>query len=318
MKMNKEIYGYYSSIETKDINWLWYPYIPYGKITLIEGDPGEGKSTFALNIAALLTKGENIPDGYLVPNPELVIYQCSEDDLSDTVKPRLISAQADCSKVVYIINDDNALTLENKRIEDTIKSTKSKLFILDPIQSFLPQESDMFSMGRMRSILGKLSVTAAKYNCAMLLIGHMNKSNSGKNLYRGMGSIDIAAIARSVLMIQKDESDPTIRYMYQIKSSLAPIGSTIAFNFDKSHGFKCIGAAKNDAKFNLNSYNYGKKGAASDLLVSLLSEGAMPSQEIIRFMYDSGCGKRTLYDLKKELNIVSFKENKAWFWKLPN
>lgn len=112
--MIEQEYDYYSEVEETEVEWLWYPYIPYGKITLLQGDPGEGKSTFIINIAALLTKGEDMPDGYPVPMPQTVIYQCSEDNVSDTVKPRLISAGADCGRVAYIVDDDGTLPLMMK------------------------------------------------------------------------------------------------------------------------------------------------------------------------------------------------------------
>ena len=87
-------YEYYSSVIQRKVEWLWYPYIPYGKLTIVQGDPGEGKSTFMLNVAALLTTGRNMPDGFPVQYAENVVYQTGEDNLSDTVKPRLLLAVA--------------------------------------------------------------------------------------------------------------------------------------------------------------------------------------------------------------------------------
>ena len=92
-------YEYFSSVKQRRIEWLWYPYIPYGKLTILQGAPGEGQSTFILNIAALLTKGKNMPDGFKVSEPQDVVYQTAEDNLSDTVKPRLVAAGADCSRI---------------------------------------------------------------------------------------------------------------------------------------------------------------------------------------------------------------------------
>ena len=104
MKNDDFQYEYFSSVNQRKVEWLWYPYIPYGKITILQGDPGEGKSTFMLNIAALLTRGKAMPDGYPVPRPQQVVYQTAEDNIADTVKPRLIAADADCNKVSYIID----------------------------------------------------------------------------------------------------------------------------------------------------------------------------------------------------------------------
>lgn len=84
-------YDYYSSVTPQEVEWLWYPYIPYGKITLLQGDPGEGKSTFVINLIAVLTRGGILPDGAEAVTPNTVIYQCAEDDIEDTVKPRLLT-----------------------------------------------------------------------------------------------------------------------------------------------------------------------------------------------------------------------------------
>lgn len=215
--MESAVCEYYSNITPKSVDWFWYPYIPYGKLTLIQGDPGEGKSTFVLNLAALLSQGRPMPDGSIIPEPGVAIYQCAEDGVADTIKPRLEQAGADCKKVAYIIDDDIALTLEDGRIESALYETGAKLFIIDPIQAFIPPDSDMQNAAKMRAVLRKLAKTAEKYQCAVILVGHMNKGSGTKSLYRGLGSIDIAAIARSILMISRDEQRPSLRYMYPIK-----------------------------------------------------------------------------------------------------
>lgn len=316
---SKTIYSYYSNIKKKEIDWLWYPYIPYGKLTLLQGDPGEGKSTFMLQVAALLTKGSPLPDGYSVPEPVNVVYQCSEDDVADTIKPRLMSAGADCSKVAYIIDDDGSLNLEDTRIETTIAQTNARLFILDPLQSYLSQDSDMQQMGRMRVILGKLAVIAAKYKCAIVLIGHMNKTSSAKNMYRGLGSIDINAIARSVLMIVRDQYTPQSRYMIQIKSSLAPEGEGVGFRLDKQVGFQWSSDIYQESMETEPEHaSNEKRSTYSDVLIEMLADGPMPSVELLELFTNLNVSKRTLYTLKKELGIISFRKEGIWYWELPS
>lgn len=313
------IYEYFSSIKQKKVEWLWYPYIPYGKITLLQGAPGEGKSTFILNIAALLTRGAPMPDGFQVSRPQSVIYQCAEDNVADTVKPRLISANADCEKVAYIVDDSGRLTLEDDRIEKAIIQTKARLFILDPLQAFLSQDGDMQSASRMRSILGKLSMLAAKYNCAIVLIGHMNKGNSGNNIYRSLGSIDITAIARSVLMLRRDCTDSQVRYMTPIKSSLSPEGKTIAFSLGSTEGFRWIGPCDTD-DFESECYHTPKKGKRSDVvdcLIEMLSGQDMFSSEVIAEMSQLGVSRRTVFNAKKEIGVQAYRKESAWYWRLP-
>ena len=309
------MYEYYSEVKDKEIKWLWYPFIPYGKITLVQGDPGEGKSTFILNIAALLTKGEKLPDGTVLSHPINVIYQCPEDDVADTIKPRLIKAGADCSRIAYIIDETGELNIEDSRIEETIIETGARLLILDPLQSFLVNDTDMHSAGRMRAVLGKLALIAERHECAVVLIGHMNKGN-GKNLYRGLGSIDIAAIARCVIMVSRDEDHPERRYAVVIKNNLAPEGGTIGFRFDNENRLRWT--KENIEISNIGGYlPFNKSSQVKAHLIDILSEGPVYSAEIMDMFMMDGVSSRTVYSVKKELKIVSFKEEGKWYWKLP-
>lgn len=310
-------YEYFSSVTQRKVEWLWYPYIPYGKITVIQGDPGEGKSTFILNIAALLTKGKAMPDGFRISRAQKVVYQTAEDNLADTVKPRLLAAGADCDQIAYIIDDDSTLTLEDSRIEEIIRHTGARLFILDPLQAYLPQGSDMFSAGRMRQQLKRLADIAAKYKCAVVIIGHMNKASGEKNLYRGLGSIDIAAIARSVLMITRDRSDSRIRYMFPVKSSLAPEGPAIGFTFENRSGLKWIGVCDMN-KDQAEEYSTGenKWTAATRLIFELLEDGDMRSSDILNKLKIMGISARTAQAAKKKMGVSSYKSDNVWFWHL--
>lgn len=312
-------YEYFSSIKQKKVEWLWYPYIPYGKITLLQGDPGEGKSTFILNVAALLTRGATMPDGFQVAIPQTVVYQCAEDNIADTVKPRLVAADADCGKVAYIVDDSGRLTLEDDRIEKAIIQTEAKLFILDPLQAFLTQDGDMQSAGRMRSILGKLSLLAAKYNCAIVLIGHMNKGNGGNSIYRSLGSIDIAAIARSVLMIRRDGADSQVRYMTPIKSSLSPEGRPIAFSLGGADGFQWIGPCEiEDSDSDCQSApRTGKRTDVVDCLIEMLNGRDVMSSEVLAEMSQLGVSRRTVFNAKKEIGVEAYRKENTWYWRLP-
>lgn len=125
--MEGSVYQYYANVRTEPVEWLWYPYIPLGKLTVLQGDPGEGKSTFALNVVARITTGQPMPDGVPAKGKRVAIYQCAEDGIADTIKPRLQQAGADCERVAYIIDNDIALTLEDGRIETAIKDTHASV-----------------------------------------------------------------------------------------------------------------------------------------------------------------------------------------------
>lgn len=142
--MEGSVYQYYANVRTEPVEWLWYPYIPLGKLTVLQGDPGEGKSTFALNVVARITTGQPMPDGVPAKGKRVAIYQCAEDGIADTIKPRLQQAGADCERVAYIIDNDIALTLEDGRIETAIKDTHASVFIIDPIQAFIPNRDKSY------------------------------------------------------------------------------------------------------------------------------------------------------------------------------
>ena len=132
-------------VEAREVNWLWYPYIPYGKLTIVQGDPGEGKTTFILHLAALLTKGETLPCEETAERrePVNVIYQNAEDSLEDTIKPRLLEAGADCNRVLVIDESIDCLSMTDERLVRAIKETGAKMVVLDPIQAYLGADVDM-------------------------------------------------------------------------------------------------------------------------------------------------------------------------------
>lgn len=306
----------YSNVKARKIDWLWYPYIAFGKITLLQGDPGDGKSTFALQLTALLTTGKKLPDGTRGREPINVIYQCKEDDPADTIKPRLLQAGANCDRVLFLGNGED-LTLDDERLEKSILDSKARLIIFDPIQSFLSEDADMVNAVKMRSIMAQLAKIAQKTNCAILLIGHMNKASGGKELYRLLGSIDLAASARSVLMISRDEDDPDVRYMKQIKNNLGYQGLTITFKFDR-HGFHWGEVIVPDKEL----IEIGKQAApldrAKEAIIALLQNGDCKATEVSEHLELLDISTRTSNRAKKELKIRTYKSGNAWYWHLPN
>ena len=218
-----------SEINAEEVQWLWYPYIPLGKLTIIQGDPGEGKTSFILAVIAALTRGDPLPECERAAEPMNVIYQTAEDGLADTIKPRLESAGADCTRVLVIDEGKRELTLCDARLEEAIRRTAAKLIVLDPLQAYLGSDVDMHRANEVRPVLKRLSVMAERTQCAVILIGHMNKAQGLKSGYRGLGSIDFRASARSVLIVGRLKSGDTLRIVAQDKNSLAPEGAAIAF-----------------------------------------------------------------------------------------
>ena len=163
-----------SEIQSQELSWLWFPFIPYGKLTIVQGDPGDGKTTFILNIAAKLSKGESLGGGMNLTEPLNVIYQSAEDGLADAVKPRLEQARADCEKISVIDKKIKSLSMIDERLEEAVIKTGAKLLILDPIQAYLGGGMDMNRANEARDMTKKLAALAEKYQCAIVLEADWN------------------------------------------------------------------------------------------------------------------------------------------------
>ena len=314
-------------VVSKEVEWLWYPYIPYGKITIIEGDPGEGKTTLVLKLAAALSRGLPLPcDDDKEYEPIHIIYQTAEDGIEDTIKPRLEKAGADCSMIRVIDETDKELSMTDDRLEQAIIETKTRLIILDPIQAYIGATVDMHRANEIRPVLKHLGIIAEKHNCAIILIGHMNKASGSKSTYRGLGSIDIQATARSVLLVARLRDKPNIRIMAHDKSSLAPAGDAIGFEMTEDNGMVCIGPY--DITIDeLLSGNEGRGKKKLDIAENFIKEyfgsnKVIPSNEIMMEAAKRSIKRNTLLSAKKKLGITSDKEKAEdgtiyWTWVMP-
>ena len=307
-----------SEVQSQEIEWLWYPFIPYGKLTIIQGDPGDGKTTMVLNLAAKLSKGEALDENMKVTEPVNVIYQTAEDGLADTVKPRLELAGADCERIIVIDESDKSLSMVDERLEQAIVRTGARLLILDPIQAYLGGGMDMNRANEARDMTKKLGALAEKTKCAIILIGHMNKASGNKAAYRGMGSIDFFAVARSVLLVGRVEGESNTRAVVQIKNNLAAFGHPKAFALSED-GFKWLG----DYEITVDEVLGGitpkanKMEQAKQMLRELAeTQSAVLSNEIFDRANELGISQRTMENAKKELGVQTRKINNAWYWDL--
>lgn len=307
-----------SEIQSQKVEWLWYPFIPYGKLTIVQGDPGDGKTTLILNIAAKLSKGEGLDSEMKLSEPMNVIYQSAEDGLADTVKPRLELAGADCERILVIDEKEKSLSMVDERLEKAIVQTKARMLILDPIQAYLGGGMDMNRANEARDMTKKLGALAEKHKCAIVLIGHMNKAAGNKATYRGMGSIDFFAVARSVLLVGRVEGEPNIKAVIQIKNNLAAFGHPKAFQL-LDEGFSWIGDYEITADEVLGGIvpKANKMEQAKQMIRELaLTSNAVQSNEIFDMADEKGISKRTLENAKRELGVRAKKINNSWYWEL--
>ena len=293
-----------SDVELTPVEWLWKPYLPFGKLSVLQGNPGEGKTYFAMHLAAACTNGKLLPNMERM-EPFNVIYQTAEDGLGDTVKPRLIEAGADLDRVLVIDDSDVQLTLSDERIEKAIVENNAKLVIIDPIQAYLGADVDMNRANEVRPIFMRLGQVAQRTGCAILLIGHLNKAAGMQSLQRGLGSIDIAAAVRSVMFIGKLKHDPTMRILTHEKSSLAPPGASLAFSLGDEGGFRWVGEydiTADEMLSGIEPQRETKTQQAKDLICTLLAGGKQVlSEDIDKAALERGIPGRTVRDAKREL-----------------
>ena len=301
-----------SEVEETVVQWLWYPFIPFGKVTLIQGNPGKGKTWLAMAIAAYCTNGKELPNALPI-EPFNVLYQTAEDGIADTIKPRLAKCGADMTRVRFINEDEKQLSMTDDRIEKAIRQNSVRLMIMDPIQAYLGANVDMNRANEIRPLFRHLSTIAERTGCAIVLIGHLNKSSGSQSDYRSLGSIDIAAAVRSILFVEKveKEKEQDIRVVYQQKDSLAKKENPVAFSLGEE-GLKWLG----EYDISIEDLLMGKAGTkketklekAQKLILELLTKRkVMCLEELEAELLAYGISSRTGRDARKQLeNRLSY------------
>jgi putative DNA primase/helicase len=310
-------------IEPQTVTFLWHPYLPLGKLSLLDGDPGLGKSWIAAALATAGSRGDGLP-GAGAFSPFRTLICTAEDNLSDTLRPRLDQLGADTSLVLL---HESLLDLSQSddfaELEQALEDFQPRLLILDPVVAYLGAKIDTYRANEVRAILAPLGHLAARHGCAILAIRHINKSRGARSLYAGQGSIDFAAAARSVLLAGSSGDDDTERAVVHIKSNLARLGPALAYSVE-DQGFRWNGESPLRASDLLAAEATGEDLSTLDearaFLRSLLASGPVPAADIWSAGREAGLAERTLRRAKQRENITAFRKGYGrggiWHWSL--
>ncbi len=313
-------------VKVRPVKWLWPFLIPKGKITLLQGDPGDGKSTFMLTVAAYMSRGEPLPftDYEDPPEPIKVMYQSTEDDYDDTIIPRFIQAGGNLDNFVFIDESKKHLTFEDPRLLKGIKETGTKLVVLDPLSSYFG-EGNINASNEVRPKFNALIQTARETDCSIVIVNHLNKMSGIGSKYRVPGSIDVVGAVRSILLLARDSEDEDKRYLALLKSNLAPEMGSYILQLG-NNGMDFIGLSEKKADELLRSLDFSpgagrpnnRMQEAKTFLEELLATGCMMlADECMSRLKDNGICASTANSAKRELGIISIRENGKWYWKLP-
>jgi len=316
-----------ANVEPEQVSWLWHPYIAKGKVTLLEGDPGLGKSWLTCAIACAVSHGKGLPNATPFDAGNVLMLS-AEDGLGDTLRPRLDAVGADVRRIFAL---DEPLTFDAAgliRLEAAIIDHTPVLVIIDPLFAFTGGKVDIHRANECRAISAPLAAIAERHGCAMVAVRHLGKSRGGGHaLNAGIGSIDLTAAARSVLLVGRDPDDQQKRAVVQTKNNLAPNGEAIGYKLEGNQFFWTGVSDLTAERILAASSDEGERSTISeavDYLRTALSSGARDSKAIQDEARQAGISEATLRRAKARLKVQARKVGlpgshfQKWVWELSN
>lgn len=316
-------------VKAEEVSWVWHPYMPAGRITMLDGDPGLGKSFLMLAVAAKLTNGELMYDnGH--PKPRNVIYMSAEDS-TGLLKSRFERLHGDATRLCFLpfASDGKLEKCIDLRdidlLEEVITEVNPALIVVDPIQAYIGADVDIHRTNTVRQVMHGLSRLAEKHDAAIVPLRHRTKANQNRSGLSGIGSIDFNAAARSVLLVGADPDNKDERVMIHTKSSYARLGEPQGFSITADEygkpDFKWTGVSKlTEASIDAKEEEPNKLEEAVEFLKVELASGAKESIKVKKAATKAGISDGTLHRAKRKLGITAVCEDTAtstWSWKLP-
>jgi hypothetical protein len=336
----EEIGKLLSSVEPEEVGWLWPSWLALGKLALIDGDPGLGKSAMTLDLTARVSAGKVFPDGAEC-EPAGVVLLSAEDGLADTIRPRLDAAGADVSRILALATvpdedgHDRLLSIPEDMplIEKGIERVGAGLVVVDPLMAFLSGETNSHKDQDVRRALAPLAGLAERTRACVLVVRHLNKAPGNNPLYRGGGSIGIIGAARMAFVVGKDPQDENRRVLASTKNNLAKPPMSLMFKLEEAESgavrVNWLGESELSAHQLLatprEEEHADARSEAVEFLSEVLADGPVPASDIIANAEDAGISEKTLRRAKKLLGVIAYREGEAagkrgagqWLWKLP-
>jgi hypothetical protein len=325
-------------VHSRTSEWLWPGWLPLGKLTLLEGDPGLGKSLITLDLSARLTRGRELPDGCPPGPPCNVVVVNAEDTLDDTVRPRLLALGADLDRVFNLegIEDrhgDDVLRFPQhaQALRDVLAQTRAKLLVMDPFVAFLDKGVATHNDQSVRAVLRLLMGIATEHRCAVLLVRHLNKEEGQRSLYRGGGSIGFVAAVRCAWLSAPDPGRADVRVLAQVKNNLQALCPSLAYQIGPADGSTSLVSWLGPSPLTCQQLQERKKKGrgrprtqserAEENLKLYMEEAPRTRLEVLDFMRDQQIAERTLKRAKQKLGVrsvwVDVGKQKAIYWLLP-
>lgn len=331
--------------DAEKVLWLWPGYIPLGKLSDLQGDPGQGKSVVTASLAAIVSRGLPFPTGDQC-SPAGVIMISAEDDPHDTIRPRLEAAGADLARVMlFTLRDDELLSFPEDLdlLREAIKKTSAGLVIIDPLDAFITDEINANQNQSIRKLLAKLAKLAGETMVAIMVVRHLNKDAKTTNpMYRGGGSIGLNAASRQVLLVGTAPDDPKLRVLAPIKENLAPLSPSLGYRVVgadlesnpeiNTAKVEWCGEVQYDARTLLQEPeepgSSGKRGpsgakveAVIERLRDILSDGCEhEAKEVEAELKTMGASHGTIWNARKKLGVRARRKGfgGAWMIAMPN